>query len=763
MICALLAVVTLIAYWPVTRCGFINFDDPKYITQNPHIKEGLSWNGIRWAFTTGTYGYWHPLTLLTHLLDFQLYGLNPGRHHLTNLLFHTADAILLFLLLKQMMRAEWRATSGKWGAASAGPQELQPEEAAPGAARHPSPVTRNTDWWGFLVAALFAVHPLHVQSVTWIAERKDVVSTMFFFLTLMAYASYASRRMAKPEGQLRQQGPQTIVKGAENHTARTPHHASPVTSHASRITSRPWFYYVLTLLFFTLGLMSKPMLVTVPFLMLLLDFWPLNPMMNSEDRMKNAGSATTGLPFIIHHSSFIILEKVPFLVLAAASSLATYLATRGPGTRSHEWLSLGERFNNAVVACVGYLGKMFWPVHLSVFYPLHGGLSAAVVIGCGLLLVAITAWSLWCWRRRPWLAVGWFWYLGMLIPVSGIVAVGSHPQAMADRFTYLPLIGIFLMVVWQAGEWLNRLNGLRRLNRQEAKGGEASPVNRHASPVTPTLIVTLLGGLVLAACAAETRQQVSYWQDSESLFLRALEVTRDNDLALNQYCNALMDKGKYDEAATALTAVLKVKPTLVPALLQLGISRSMQGRRDEAEQALSQAVRLAPRNAMARNNLGYLLALEGRDKEAVPEFEAAVRLQPNYESALVALANGYRKLGRTNDLVTCYRQMIHLHPNAIEEVNDLAWILATSPDAKLRNGSEAMQWATHACALTKYQHPLPLATLAAACAEVGRLKEAVTYAEQAKALPGGGQGPLGIRINALLEAFRAGHAYHGGG
>jgi protein O-mannosyl-transferase len=738
LLCALLAGVTLAAYWPITRCGFTNFDDPKYVTQNAHIKDGLSWNGLSWAFTTGTYGYWHPLTLLTHLLDFQLFGLNPGRHHLTSLLFHTADAILLFLLLRMLMRAGGRVTR----------DERTPDHRLP----FTDDASGSTDWRCFFVAALFALHPLHVQSVAWIAERKDAVSTLFFFLALMAYASYARRRRTNDEGQMTKEARTGNIQHPTSNIQHPMAAARDTASSVQQRASRGWACYLLTLFLFTLGLMSKPMLVTAPFLMLLLDFWPLK-------RMKKAGPTAASFPFSIRHSSFIILEKVPFLVLALAASLATYLATRGPGTRSHVWLSVGERFNNAVVTCVAYLGKMFWPVHLSVFYPLRPGLSAAVVIGCGLLLIVITGWALWCWRRRPWLVVGWFWYLGMLVPVSGIIAVGGHPQAMADRFTYLPLIGIFLMLTWEAAEWLNRLNALKRPPGEQ---GQAVPATPHPSLVTSSIVVAVVGGVVLAACAAETRHQVSYWQDSESLFLRALEVTRDNDLALNQYCNALMDKGKYDEAAGALTAVLSVKPTLVPALLQLGVVRSMQGQKDEAERAFSQAVRLAPRNAMAHNNLGYLLTLEGRDKEAVPELEAAVRLQPNYESAVVSLANCYRKVGRTNDLMTCYRQMIQLHPNAIEEVTALAWILATCPDAKLRNGAEAVRWATHACALTKYQHPLPLATLAAACAEVGRFKEAVAYAEQARSLPGGAHGPLGNRIDALLQAFRAGHAYHGG-
>ena len=745
LFCLLLAVLTVAAYWPVTGCGFINFDDPKYVTQNPHLRAGLSWKGLSWAFTTGTYGYWHPLTLLTHLLDFQLYGLNAGGHHLTNLLFHTVDAILLFVLLQKVTGDAWRVTGSP--------------PSVPLVTRHPSHVT----WLSFFVAALFAIHPLHVQSVAWIAERKDVVSTMFFLLTLMTYGKYGKN----------------VTNGAWGGTGDGP----KSTVHGPRSTLHAALFYGLSLLCFVLGLMSKPMLVTLPFLMLLLDYWPLGrfavhspqsmvhdpptptniaaPVLGSSTAEGGRFNASTLQRSTLRTALRLVIEKLPFFALAAVSCVATFAATRGPGVRSAGWGTLGERVNNAIVACVAYLEKMLWPVHLSVFYPLHP-VGMGLVVGCGLLLAAITALALWCWQSRPWLAVGWFWYLGMLVPVSGLVAVGGHPQSMADRFTYLPLIGIFIMIVWEMASWLNGLNELNAGTADLASPDTpraslaTSPVTRH-SP----LVTVLLGGAVLVACAAETWYQVGFWHDSESLFLRALEVTHNNDVALNQYVVALMDQGKYDDAAAVLTAVLKVKPTLVPALLQLGITRSFQGKNKEAEGAFLDAVRYAPRNAMAHNNLGYLYLQEGRDQEAVRELEAAVRLQPSYDVALSSLANEYRKLGRTNELVGCYRQMIHLHPNAVEEVNDLAWILATSPDAKLRNGPEAVKLATRACELTKYQHPVTLATLAAACAEAGRLKDAVGYAERAQSLAGGGQGALGKRISALLTAFRAGHAYHG--
>ena len=696
LVCALLSAVTLAAFWPVTRHDFVNYDDNRYVTANAHVKQGLTWGNLVWSFQArdASFQYWHPVTWISHLLDVQLFGLNAGRHHLVSLLFHTANATLLFLLLQRLTGAAWRSA---------------------------------------FVAALFALHPLHVQSVAWVAERKDVLSAFFFFLTLLAYARYAEKSVISSQW--------SAVSG-QNAEGRTQNAESGFMRHASRITLDVSLYYLLSLFFFALGLLSKPMVVTLPFVLLLLDFWPLRriELKTPDFRLK------TLVP--------LLLEKLPFLALSIASCVATFLAhSRGQVVRVGKVFSLTQRLDNAIVAGAAYLWKMLWPVRLSVFYPFRLDLHAGTILMAGVVLIGLTAWAVCCWRRRPYLAVGWFWYLGMLVPVIGLVQIGG--AQMADRYTYLPLIGIFLMLTWEIVERVAALTAVPVL-----QPSFPPPAQMPALPGKARTVLALAAGLTLAACVAETRHQVGYWQDSATLFGRALEITPDDDVALNNYCLELFNQGRYEEAAARLSAALKTKPKLVPALMQLGIARSMQGRTDEALRAFSKAVQDAPNNAMAHNNLGYFLSQQGRNEQAVRELQAAVHLQPDYAAAFVNLADTCRKLGRTAEATGYYRQAIRLEPDTLGPLNNLAWLLATSPDARLRNGAEAVPLAARACALTKYKHPLALATLAAACAETGRFQEATGYAEQAQALLRGNQGALAARLAAMLEAFRAGRAYH---
>ena len=695
LVCVLLSAVTLAAFWPVTRHGFVNYDDNRYVTANAHVKQGLTWGNLVWSFQArdASFQYWHPVTWMSHLLDVQLFGLNAGRHHLVSLLFHTANAVLLFLLLQRLTGAAWRSA---------------------------------------FVAALFALHPLHVQSVAWVAERKDVLSAFFFFLTLLAYARYAERPVIS--------GQWSVISGP-NAEGRMQDAQPGVTHHASRITLHAALYYLLSLFLFALGLLSKPMLVTLPFVLLLLDFWPLRriELKTPDFRLK------TLLP--------LLLEKLPFLSLSVASCAATFLAhSRGQVVRVGKVLSLTQRLDNAIVAGAAYLEKMFWPVHLSVFYPFRLDLHAGTILMAGVVLIGLTAWAVCCWRRRPYLAVGWFWYLGMLVPVIGLVQVGG--AQMADRYTYLPLIGIFLMLTWEIVE---RVTALTSVPAQQPP--DPPPAQMPALPGKARTVLALAAGLTLVACVAETRHQLGYWQDSVTLFGRALDINPDNDVALNNYCLALFGQGKYEEAATRLSAALKTKPKLVPALVQLGIARSMQGRTNEAMRAFSEAAQDAPNFASARSNFGYFLSTIGRNEEAVQELQAAVRLQPDNVGAFINLADTCQRLGRRAEAIDYYRQAIGLQPDAVAPINNLAWLLATSPDARFRNGAEAVPLAARACALTKYHHPLPLATLAAACAEMGRFQEATGYAEQAQALLRGNQGALAARLAAMLEAFRAGRAY----
>jgi tetratricopeptide (TPR) repeat protein len=713
LICALLSAATLATFWPVIGHNFVSYDDTAYITENPHVLTGLSLANAGWAFRTSCLGNWHPLTMLSHMLDVQLFGLNPGGHHLTSLLFHAANAALLFLLLQRMTDASWRSA---------------------------------------FVAAMFALHPLHVQSVAWAAERKDVLSTCFFMLTLLAYVKYTE----KAEGSNTQ------------HTISNTPHVSRFTFHAPRHPP-PSFYYVLALVLFALGLMSKPMLVTVPFVLLLLDYWPLQRLHlstpNPQPSTAHPFSPLAARPSTLFRLS---LGKLPFLALSAASSAMTLWAQSGGGAVVPvAVLPFPQRLANAILAYVGYLEKMFWPAHLTILYPLREAVPTGTVIFSGAVLATVTAWVAWNFRRRPYLAVGWFWFLGMLVPVIGLVQVGM--QRMADRYTYLPLIGVFVMLAWEIPERL----GKRRLSRK---------------------ILAALASLTLLACVAATNRQLGYWKDSEHLFGHALEVAPANYIALDNYGRALLkqnklpealqsfaaavalapdldaarcdlgttllEQGKYDEAADQFLRVLELQPDHVAALLQLGLTRGRQGRLQQAAEAFSRALRLRPNDASAHNNLGNVLAQQGKHEEAVRQFEETVRLQPDHAGAHNNLAISCKKLGRIAEAIAHYREALRLEPNSLPALNNLAWTLAAHPDARFRNGAEAVGLATRACELTKYQNPTPLATLAAAYAETGQFREAVSFAEQARAPTKGSQGVLADRLSAMLESFRAGRPYH---
>ena len=756
LICGLLAAVTLLTFWPQTGHDFITYDDALYVTENAHVQQGLTWAGVAWAFRTGDTGNWHPLTWLSHMLDVQLFGLEPGWHHLTSLLLHAANAALLFLLLQRMTGAAWRSA---------------------------------------FVAALFALHPLHVQSVAWAAERKDVLSAFFFMLTLLAYARYG---MTNDEGRRTKECLMTNDEGGdcqpreargegqggniEHPTSSSQHPVSKSHPPSSILHPPSSFYYALALVFFALGLMSKPMLVTVPFVLLLLDYWPLRRFRVSSLESKVHGphpavhspqstvASSFGIrpSFVLRHSSFVILDKLPFLALAAASCAVTLWAQSGGGAVVPVTvLTLPQRVANAVVAYTGYLETMLWPANLALLYPLAGDVPLGSLLGSAAVLAAITGWAVWSWRTRPHLGVGWFWYLGMLVPVIGLVQVGM--QRMADRYTYLPLIGVFIMVAWQLPEWFGRWQWGRRA-------------------------LAVVAGLVLAACIAATSRELSYWQDSEHIFARALEVAPANYIALDNYGRALLrqhklpeavqafsaavalrpdldasrcglgtalqEQGKYDEAADQFVQVLKPQPDNLVALIQLGLVRGRQGKLDEAADLFSHALRLRPDDAGAHNNLGSVLILQGKHAEAARQFEETLRLKPNHLGALNNLALACLKLGRADEAIAHYREALRLQPDSVESLNNLAWALAACPDARLRNGTEAVTLATRACELTGYTNPMALTALAAAYAETGQFPEAVSFAEQAQRLANGGQSPLAARLSAMLEAFRKSRAYH---
>lgn len=510
-ICLILMALTLVAFGKVWGLGFVNMDDPPYVAANPNVLAGLGWRGLAWAFTTTIQSNWHPLTWLSLMLDATVSGASPEVYHATNLLLHVANTLILFLVLDRITGCRFRCA---------------------------------------FVAALFAVHPLHVESVAWIAERKDVLSTLFWLLTLAAYVRYVARR--------------------------------------SRAT------YAVVVALFALGLLAKPMLVTVPFVLLLLDYWPL-------ERRRSVGLRT------------LLLEKIPLFALAGASAMITLVVQR-PAMERMEGVALGERVANALVSSVTYIGKMFWPSGLAIFYPYPQGLTwqpfAAAVV-----LIVITVATIRAGRSRPWLPVGWFWYAVTLVPVSGIVQVGL--QARADRYTYVPLIGLFIIVAWGAPEILRRL----------APGA---------------------GVAVLLALGVTTWIQVGYWRDGVSLFSHAIEVTTDNVLAQFNLSDAYSARGdreremfhlreavridprfpdshfnltsalirerKLDEAAVLCRQAQEFWPTEERTLVNLGIVELLRGNFDEAETRLSEALRLYPGSAVARHNLVVARAGKARGR-----------------------------------------------------------------------------------------------------------------------------------------------------
>jgi len=612
-LCLLLAATTFALYFSVTQFDFVNYDDPKYVTENPQVRSGLTWAGVAWAFTTLHASNWHPLTWLSHMLDVQVSSLNPSGHHLTNLVLHIANSCLLFLLLRRMTRADWSSA---------------------------------------FVAALFAWHPLHVESVAWISERKDVLSGLFFMLTLWAYSKYTE----------------------------------PAADRSSALASRPpprgsrW--YLLSLFFFACGLMSKPMLVTLPFVLLLLDWWPLSRLQPATFWRR-------------------LREKLPFMTLALASCAVTFWAQRSGGAVAPlDAIPLAYRILNAMAAYQGYLEKMLWPAKLAVLYlhphepPLWQGLVAAIV------LVALSLGALRLRRSQPYLLFGWLWYLGMLVPVIGIVQVGE--QSMADRYTYLPLIGPFIALAWSAEKLTRRWHHRERLLGFGALGA-------------------------LALLLALTTHQLKPWNDGETLFAHCVQVTTGNYIAHNNLGNALLKKGKFKAAQDHFREALHLNPYYTDGMRNLGVVLTQQGQTDEALELLREGTRRSSDAPEVYSKLALALSLGGNPKGAI----------------------------------AYYRESLRLRPDQVEPCNNLAWILATHPDPELRDGAEAVRLAERACGLTRYQTTVPLGTLAAAYAESGRFEAAAAAAEKAIALAqAAGQTELAQKNRGLLDLYRAGKPYH---
>jgi tetratricopeptide (TPR) repeat protein len=675
-----LIVSVLAAYEQVRGYKFVDFDDRQYVFENPHVKGGFTVGDVKWAFTTTRASNWHPLTWFSHMLDWQLFGPNAGGHHIVSLLFHIANALLLFLVLKRMTGALWQSA---------------------------------------FVAALFALHPLHVESVAWVSERKDVLSAFFWLLTMWAYVWYTEQ---------------------------------PGTKR-----------YLLIVLFFALGLMAKPMLVTLPFVLLLLDYWPLGRLRWGGKKMSPAGPA--GLNRHPSSALHLVVEKLPLFALSAASSVVTCIAQQtGAAIKSIEAFPLKLRIFNAAASYLGYVGKIFYPVHLAVFYPYSKAISfgpAVLLVGT---LVVLAFWA----RRRPWLAVGSLWYLGTLVPVIGLVQVGD--QAMADRYTYLPSVGVFIAVAWGAAEITAKW--------------------KHQKIVLATFAALVL--TVLFVC---TRVQVGYWKNDSSLFKHALDVTENNAIMHERYATALLEQGKLDEAFSHYEQALRLRPEIYRAYAGMGLVFLKRQQNDKAIECFRQALRLYPDYTVDLNNLGVLLAEQGKTDEALADFQKAVRCDPDYArsyyniallkvgqkehgqaikylqtalqkkpdwpEASSKLAECYLVTGDMNQAVNYWRKTLESDPNDIKTLNNLAWFLATTEDANLQNPTEAVKYAKRIFELTgSYQQPVFLDTLAAAYAAAGNFPEAVKTAGQAlKLLEAAGRKDLAEKVRRELELYKSGRPY----
>jgi len=552
IVAVILALGTMALYWPATRHDFVDYDDPRYVTENIHVQQGLTLHNVSWALHTPISGNWHPLTMLSHMLDCQLYGLSPGGHHLTSIILHMANSVLLFLLLRQLTGTFWRSA---------------------------------------FVAALFAWHPLHVESVAWVAERKDVLSACFGLLSLLCYSVFARR--------LKKNDPGTDVK----------------TEPISPAFFQSGFYW-LALFCFALGLMSKSMLVTWPCVMVLLDFWPLER-------------------FQRFRAGQLIIEKIPFFALALAGSIITFLAQSDAGaTHSMEVHSFGLRFGNSVLSYSRYLLDIIWPRDLAVFYPYPTHLPVGITLLAALLLCAVTA-ILWINRRiQSPLFVGWLWFLGTLVPVIGLVEVGK--QAMADRYSYLPSVGALITIVW----------GLYELSRRWRC----------------QTFFAAFGAAVIALYAASTSQQLSYWQNSETLFRHALKVTTDNDVARNNLGVALLDSGQTNAAMAEFQAAVQLSPDAFEAHENIGNILANRGDIDAAMREYRETIRLKPNQAEAHNNLGILLTTKGQTDEALTEYQEAIRLNPEFAEARYNFGKLLAQRGYVDDAILQYQAALEVTP-----------------------------------------------------------------------------------------------------
>jgi protein O-mannosyl-transferase len=644
-ICAVIVVLVWIVFGQTLGHDFVNYDDKTYVYGNSLVEDGLSWHGLARAFVDTQTNNWHPLTIISHMIDCQVYGLKQGGHHFTNVLLHTIAVVLLLLFLRDVTGHFWRSA---------------------------------------FVTALFAIHPLRVESVAWIAERKDVLSAVFFLLTLGAYARY--------------------------------------------VRSRSLGRYLTMSILFACGLMSKPMLVTTPAVLLLLDYWPLARGQRSEVR----GQRFKGEIWLR-----LVVEKLPLFALSAASSIVAFaLQVQSPSSVGQ--LPFFWRLQNALVTYVTYIWQMFWPANLAVFYPHPDNHLALWQVALAAAFLIGTSWAVFALRRsRPYLLIGWLWYLIMLLPVIGIVEVGL--QGHADRYTYLPQVGLYIALTWFVAD--------------------ISASLRHRKEILATAGSAVV--ITLSLCAWK---QTTYWRNSETLWTHTLAVTTDNDVALTNFGTFLMERGQLGEALSYFQRALAVRSrsehhhyNFSLALIHdsVGNVLARQGRLDEAIVHLRQAVELRPDYPDAHYNLGTALFQKGDLDGAIAQWRTTLSIHPYDAGAHTSLGNALVQKGFLGEAVDHYEKALQSEPDSILPLNNLAWVMSTGPDDSLRNNEIAVELATKANQLSKESNPVFIRTLAAAYAQAGQFENAIETARRAsKQAKSQGSNDLAVEIQQDVDLYQ---------
>ncbi|MHC4214200.1 MAG: tetratricopeptide repeat protein [Planctomycetota bacterium] len=581
-----LIVLTAVAFWQVLLNDFVRYDDDQYITDNTHVTEGLTRENITWSFTTGYASNWHPLTWISHMFDCQVFGTNARWHHLHNLLLHLVNSLLLFELMRRMTGAIWRSA---------------------------------------FVAAAFAIHPMHVETVAWVAERKDVLSTLLWLLTTAAYLKYVRR-------------PKT-------------------------------FTYLSVMVLLALGLMAKPMLVTLPLDLLLLDYWPLKRIKTQHANLDENAKYKLLPP------RTLIVEKIPLLIISFLSCVITYLVQQKGGAMlfvEQGTAPLYLRITNAIVSYLAYVSKLFYPRNLAVLYPFpSAGLAIYKPITAFVILLAITIIIIRLARQKPYLLTGWFWYVITLVPVSGIIQVGF--QSMADRYTYIPYTGLFIIIAWAVGDISDRMK-------------------------KPKIFLSMLTAVLLAVMAVATHNQVKHWKNSTTLFEHTLAVTKNNHIMYYNLGNVLADEGKSDQAIQLYNKALEINPSSVQAITNLGNEYKLQGDSKYALELYNKALTINPSYVKAINNLGYLYKSQGDLNQAAKFYRQATETDPKFAKAHYNLGVVMGMLGSWNQAIISYRKALELEPRNANFHNSLGEALAST------GSGEAMSYFHSAVAIDPDHH-----------------------------------------------------------